>query len=203
MKVLKEAIRKWTTEEKEKENEAIENVLKNIEDLDTREGEEGLSMDEAERREALKVDLARNLNLEEISWRWKSREKWLKEGDKNTKYFHCLGSHKRMCNYIEEITIDEKQVRGNDCMRNEVKNYFYRLYKEDVERRPRLDGTGVTEDEIFEEHRGCNGDKAPSLDGFNTSFLQEFWHAIEREMVELFREIHESKTFVKSLNTTF
>ena len=43
--------------------------------------------------------------LEETSWRQKSREIWLKEGDRNTGLFHKMAnSHKRR-NTIERIRI--------------------------------------------------------------------------------------------------
>lgn len=38
LKILKEAIKKWTKEEREKENEVIENILKCIVDIDAEEG---------------------------------------------------------------------------------------------------------------------------------------------------------------------
>ena len=43
--------------------------------------------------------------LEETSWRQNSREIWLKEGDRNTGFFHIMAnSHKRR-NTIDRIRI--------------------------------------------------------------------------------------------------
>lgn len=66
------------------------------------------------RRELLRVDLANRINMEEVSWRQKARERWLKEGDMNTRYFHCLTSYRRRCNYVEEIIIDNNSIQGNE-----------------------------------------------------------------------------------------
>lgn len=60
-----------------------------------------------------------------------------------------------------------------------------------------------TEEEIYERLKFCNSDKAPGPDGFNMKFLQEFWHAMKGDVMELFNELHHAGKFVKSLNTTF
>lgn len=41
---------------------------------------------------------------EEIKWRLKSREIWLKEGDKNTAYFHKQAAVKKSRNIVTTIT---------------------------------------------------------------------------------------------------
>ncbi|KAJ9681592.1 hypothetical protein PVL29_017816 [Vitis rotundifolia] len=48
-----------------------------------------------------------------------------------------------------------------------------------------------------------NGDKAPSPDGFTVAFWQSCWDFVKEEVVELFKEFFNQKSFAKSLNITF
>lgn len=34
-------------------------------------------------------------------------------------------------------------------------------------------------------------------------FLQNIWHVIKDDLIDFFKEVHESETFVNSLNSTF
>ena len=43
--------------------------------------------------------------MEETSWRKKSREIWLKEGDKNTGFFQRVANSQRRRNSIDKIRI--------------------------------------------------------------------------------------------------
>ena len=44
--------------------------------------------------------------MEEISWRQKSRETWLKEGDKNTGFFHKMANSNKMRNCLKKIKVN-------------------------------------------------------------------------------------------------
>ncbi|PON98653.1 hypothetical protein TorRG33x02_055530 [Trema orientale] len=54
----------------------------------------------------LKAELEEQRIRMEITWRQKSRETWLKEGDKNSKFFHASTIIRRRSNYIEVIKDD-------------------------------------------------------------------------------------------------
>jgi hypothetical protein len=56
-------------------------------------------------RAKAKVDLENVVLVQEGSWRQKSKENWLKEGDHNTGVFTALPTHKRN-NFISNLNID-------------------------------------------------------------------------------------------------
>ena len=47
------------------------------------------------------------------------------------------------------------------------------------------------------------GDKAPRPDGFTLAFWQDSWQFVKAEIMKLFHDFFVSKTFTRSLNTTF
>ncbi|RVW24309.1 LINE-1 reverse transcriptase-like [Vitis vinifera] len=50
---------------------------------------------------------------------------------------------------------------------------------------------------------GDEWDKAPGPDGFTVAFWQSCWGFVKEEILAMFKEFHEQKTFLKSLNNTF
>ena len=48
-----------------------------------------------------------------------------------------------------------------------------------------------------------NGDKAPGPDGITVAFWQSCWDFMKVEIVDLFKEFFDKKSFAESLNTTF
>lgn len=166
----------------------------------------------------VRAELANRIRMEEISWKQKAREKWIEEGDRNTRYFHSLASHRRRCNPVEKLQIVNKFVSGNDYLREGAMNFFQQLYIEEFLLQPTLDELHFnqiseasrcfleeefTDEEILDSLRSCNRDKVPGPDGFNIKFIQEFWLLLKTDLVKMFREFHQAGSFVKSLNSTF
>ena len=123
--------------------------------------------------------------MEEISWRQKSREIWLKEGDKNIGFFHKMANSHRKRNNIERIRIGGDWLNGTEEVRTCIVNafkvllFYLRDWRASLEGLNffRLNGTEATrlevpftEEEVHAALADLNGDKAPGLDGFTATF---------------------------------
>ncbi|RVX03364.1 putative ribonuclease H protein [Vitis vinifera] len=76
---------------------------------------------------------------------------------------------------------------------------FERLEEGDVEGLEKP----FTEEEVFKALSGCYGEKAPDLDDFSMAFWQFSWEFVKEEVMNFFRQFHETGSFVRSLNATF
>ena len=70
---------------------------------------------------ALCLELNDWLEREELKWRQKSREIWLKEGDKNSRFFHISTLVRRRRNFIGEIKLEDRQWIQS---RTKIDRYF-------------------------------------------------------------------------------
>lgn len=122
--VLKNEIKTRTKLVGEREGKEFQSTINEIRDLDDKEGSMGITEAERGRRQELKKTLAKIISVDEAAWQQKSREKWLKNGDRNSKYFHAFASYRRSCNYIPELWFGDSRVRGNSDMREAVRLYF-------------------------------------------------------------------------------
>lgn len=62
-------------------------LLQDLEALDNMEGEGGLSTEDLACNEFIQLEWVNRMQMEEISQRLKSRVRWIREGDRNTKFF--------------------------------------------------------------------------------------------------------------------
>lgn len=140
------------------------------------------------------LDLA--YKQEDAYWSQKSRVQWLKEGDKNTQFFHASTIQRRKRNRIEEI---EKE-RGGWCNTDEaivyeISDYYFKLFTSEDSRDwedklnwipPTITESmnsnlikPVNEWEIKAALFSMNPNKAPGMDGMTSLFFQTFWHIVQ------------------------
>ena len=74
--------------------------------FDDKENLSSLSPEEHILLDVCRAELESVAQLEEVSWRQKSRTLWLKEGDNNTKFFHKMANLHRRYNYMDKVVVD-------------------------------------------------------------------------------------------------
>jgi len=74
-----------------------------LEEVQTQTEGQGLSQQLKTQEWDLQGQLMHISREEEIKWRIKSRQLWLKEGDKNTAYFHKQATARRIRNNVSVI----------------------------------------------------------------------------------------------------
>ncbi|MCI24102.1 transposon TX1 putative protein, partial [Trifolium medium] len=149
-----------------------------------------------EGRRKLFGDLWRLLKSKEVLLFQKSRVKWLKEGDSNSKYFHsCLKSRSRR-NTISCLKVGDRWLDTSSEIVNEVTQFFKIHFSYVHWARPTVDLVEfpcISEgenlmlmapfrlEEIEDVVRMCDGNKSPGPDGFNFAFIKSFWYLLKGE----------------------
>jgi hypothetical protein len=218
LKALKWEIKRWNLEEFGDIREKNKAWCEELKALDRTEEVRHLTEAEKDRRRQVSRELEASLLQEEISWRQKSRIRWLKEGDKCTKFFHQMANANRRNNSIESLVVNGTPTSDSTIISNHIVNFYDSLFTEPLDWRPRLDnlefdmlsGSEASsledpfeEREVWEVIKGMDGDKAPGPDGFSMAFFKECWEVIKGDFMAVFAEFHDRGKFVKSINSTF
>ncbi|RVX03495.1 putative ribonuclease H protein [Vitis vinifera] len=218
MKELKQKIKVWNRKVfgRLKVNKNL--AFQQVEYWDGVESERSLSEGETELKKEAKDSFKKWVLMEEIHWRQLSRELWLKEGDRNTDFFHRMANAHRRNNSLDRIKINGVWMTEGQEVREGIVNAFQHLLSEEPGWRADIEGlylnrlnsceAGVlelpfTEEEIHSALMEMNGDKASGPDGFIVAFWQACWDFVKEEIVDLFKEFYDQRSFAKSLNTTF
>ena len=144
-------------------------------------------------------DFSNALKAEEMFWKQKSRVFWLREGDRNTKFFHALTKQRRARNKITQL----QDVNGNIVEDEEglvaiATSYFRQIFEssnpEDIEEalaQVPTTITGamnenltapVTEWEVKLALFAMHPEKAPGPDGMTALFYQKFWDIVKDDL---------------------
>jgi hypothetical protein len=177
LKALKVDLRKWNEEVFGHVGQRKKVLLDGIQEFGIIG--EGRALTEEERviKDDFSRELERLLLCEEVSWRQKSRALWLRERNKNTKFFHRVANSNRRNNTIEYLTVNRSLSLDATAIKAHIVQFFYtQLYSEQSSWRPKPDGLSFhsigadegswlerefEESEVFEVVQVMNGDKAP------------------------------------------
>ena len=115
-------------------------ALSNVEAWDHVSVDRNLTLEESEARREAKEAYKKWVLLEEINWRWKSRELWLKEGDRNTGFFHRMANAHLRKNALVKIKINGDWISGEQEIREGVVTAFKSLLNESMGWRANIEG---------------------------------------------------------------
>eukprot|EP00253_Pinus_taeda_P015937 PITA_15937 len=180
--------------------------------------------EESSRKEGIILGkLEERRKQEEVLWRQKSRIKWLREGERNTKFFHQAMIHHRQRNRIFSI----KNEGGERIVEQEGIEKVLMEYHKGILTEPHMDRSEaikevctaipriVTEDknkalmraasleEVEEVVMSMKKGTTPGLDGFTVDFYQAGWHFMGKEILELIEEYRINQKVWPALNSTF
>ena len=141
--------------------------------------------------------------MEEASWRQKSRELWLKEGDRNTGFFYKLANAHRRRNFLRSISINGRRCEEEAELKEGMAGAFQSILSDPVgwrllllelpfkevgaEEAARLEEM-FTETEVVAVLFGLSGDKALGPDGFSIAFLSFCWDFEKDVVMGFFKE---------------
>ena len=132
LKALKGILKVWNIEVFSRVESKKLEALRRVSYWDDLEKERELGLEKHEERTKAKDDFKSCALTEEISWRQKSGETWLKEGDKNTRFFHRMANAHRRKKFLQNLRINgrrlDKEVEIKEGLVNEFQNLLSAPY---------------------------------------------------------------------------
>eukprot|EP00253_Pinus_taeda_P018458 PITA_18458 len=185
-------------------------ILEGIQEERTKE--EGMILNQLEERR----------KQEEILWKQKSRVQWLREGERNTKFFHKAMVQHRQRNKIFSIKNQEVQiVLQHEEIEKVLVNHFKNILREPqanksdaiakiskeipnvVTRDQNLAlMRKITMEEVEDIVRNMKRNKAPGPDGYTVEFFQAGWHFLATEVLEVVEEARINQRIWPGINST-
>ncbi|XP_058750847.1 uncharacterized protein LOC131623866 [Vicia villosa] len=134
------------------------------------------------------------LNLKESMLRLKSRQLWLKDGDKNTQFFYNSLKERYRGNTISSLEgvndimeplpegLNLNSLNDDDC------NWLERPF---------------SEEEIKEAVWSCDGNKSAGPDGYSTEFFKQNWELLKGDVFKLVEDFHNKARLTKACTSSF
>lgn len=92
---------------------------------------QGRSLEMAHQEKVLAKQIEERKNQEEVLWRQKLRIQWLKEGDRNSKFFHCSMIQRRHSSRITHLISSQgNKLTSHTEIEQELTSFFQELLTE-------------------------------------------------------------------------
>lgn len=201
LKNLKEPLRKLNNEYFSNISDRVEAARKDLENTQKAlmQSPYDTELQQREKNElAIYADL---LYAEETHYKEKARVKWLKDGDKNSKFFQRMVKSHQVRNCILRIQNDEGEwIEGEKAVKVEIVDFYKKLFSDsgtwaeyDLEglelaklnERDQLSLTReVTAEEIRQSVFEMKSDRASGPDGYPVEFFKSNWETVGQDVTK-------------------
>ncbi|XP_076958866.1 uncharacterized protein LOC143634746 [Bidens hawaiensis] len=181
LKWLRIHIKRWRDEMVVKEEEEKKVVREEMAILEECLEERDLEEDEVWTLARCKAVLKEHEGLKLQDLIQRSRLKWARDGDDNTKFFHSMVNCRKASNGIPGLNV-------NGVLSEEDSGFLVERFK-----------TSEIKAAVFE----CGSDKAPGPDGFNFFFIKKFWGVFEEDFYAVFTDFFEDGKINIGCNSSF
>ncbi|KAE8702415.1 hypothetical protein F3Y22_tig00110482pilonHSYRG00005 [Hibiscus syriacus] len=152
--------------------ESISDLERKINELDLIAQGGILSKQEWDQLRLCRTNLWRLYRTEESIWFQKSRARWIKEGDRNTRFFHLSALNRSKRNEILSLKIMECGFRSSTIKGDQSKKLEEHFL----------------EQEIWQAIVSSDSSKAPGPDGFTMGFFKNCWPILKEHVLKFFED---------------
>lgn len=167
----------------------------------------------------LRQALSKAYHDEEIYWQQKSRNQWMKDGDRNTGFFHACTKTRFSHNQITSISDNDGTIfRGDKEIGRHAQEFFTNIYTttgiavspmDFADFKPSV-STSVNvaltkdfgEEEIYEAICLIGDDKAPGPDGLTARFYKQCWNIVGKDVVREVKSFFATSRLRNDINHT-
>lgn len=179
-----------------------------------------------ERRDEFSINLYREhakklvelYNEQEVFWRQRCKQLWLREGDCNSKFFHAATKARRKVNKIDTLKNDNGlDVSWGTGLEETMTGYFSNLFTATNTEVSRVINTvdsrvnpaqnscmlaPVQYKEVKTSLFGMHPDKSPGPDGMSPRFFQKYWQVVGDDIVKLVQNFFTTGKFEEYITET-
>jgi hypothetical protein len=204
---LRKKIKGWSKNRDCELKRGKHELIMDLDALDALAETQKLSEGELARRKDLNIKLDRIWRIEETKAWQRSRDRDIKEGDKNTSYFFAKANQRKRKKTITRLEENGMEITDNDKMLKYAVQFYKNLFGKEsrenitleddfwddvdkivVEENELLEAP-FSEEEIKKAIDGSYAVGAPSPDGFSFLFYQKFWYLIKADFMAMVRGV--------------
>lgn len=155
----------------------------------------------------------RMATIVESRWAHRARCKWLRMGDRNTRYFHAMASSRHRRNRISSITHEGRIISNESLISDTFKCHLEsilgtdnrvtdfdprRLYQENLHLSHLADPITTIEVEVAVKQMAKNQASGP--DGLPNEFLQIHWNSVKEEVIGMVQNFYDHTLDLEPIN---